>query len=74
MVMSPSINSGEPPVRVPESGGSPLVGIRGLEAGVAGVSDDGERGGRVGETAGWGARDLVLEKVALPVMLSMTMP
>src|SRR5229473_730732 len=40
--MSSSINSGEPPVRVPESGGSPLVGIRGLEAGVAGVSDDGD--------------------------------
>src|SRR5260370_19782134 len=42
MVMSSSINSGEPPVRVPGSGGSPLVGIRGLEAGVAGVSDEGD--------------------------------
>src|SRR4051794_1936838 len=35
MVMSPSIDSGEPPVRVPESSCSPLVGIRvrSLEAG-----------------------------------------
>jgi hypothetical protein len=28
----------------------------------------------VGDPAGRGARDLVLEKVALPVMLSRTMP
>ena len=46
MVMSPSIKNAAP------------VGIRRLEAGVAGASDDGERGGRVEEAAGRGARDL----------------
>jgi hypothetical protein len=50
------------------------VGIRGLEAGVAGASVDGERGGRVGEAADGVPETLVLEKVALPLMLSMTMP
>jgi len=56
-------------------------GIRGLEAGFAGASDDGERGGRVGEPPDGVPETfvlekvaLVLEKVALPVMLSRTMP
>src|ERR1700737_1965230 len=43
MVMSPSIKN---------------AASRRLEAGVAGASDDGGRGGRVGEAAGRGARDL----------------
>src|SRR5262245_4403717 len=41
MVMSPSIRQRRAPVRVPESGGSPLVGIRGLEAGLQFADRDG---------------------------------
>lgn len=49
-------------------------GIRRLEAGVAGASDDGDVVVRLEMPPDAVPETLVLEKVALPLMLSMTIP